>query len=228
MLYRFSDSFMASEKADERRFPEAVQDLPVDYVHEHYRHKLRIMQYRLNLNLSAVDERMAQPDIDPSGQTTGYANEREFLDDLQLVYDSLVAGGDRNLADAGLKDLIRLVQTFGFYLMHLDIRQESTRHTSAVSEILKTLPDAIDYASLDETARQQQLTRALATTPPPLDRPALSEDTRETLEVFAVMRSMQTEVSAHAFGNYVISMTHTASHILEVMYLAWRSCTWPG
>jgi len=221
MLYRFPEYFMESEKADEQQFPEAVQDLPVDYVHEHYRHKLRIMQYRLNLNLSAVDERMAQPDIDPGEQAIGYANEQELLDDLQLVYDSLVAGGDSNLADAGLKDLIRLVQTFGFYLMHLDIRQESTRHTSAVSEVFKTLPAAVDYASLDETARQQQLSRALATTPPALDRSTLSEDTRETLEVFDVMRSMQAEVSEHAFGNYVISMTHTASHILEVMYLAW-------
>ena len=35
------------------------------------------------------------------------------------------------------------------------------------------------------------------------------------------MRRMQSEVSLNAFGNYVISMTHTASHILEVMYLAW-------
>jgi len=221
MLYRFSERFMESEKADEQQFPKAVQDLPVDYVHEHYRHKLRIMQYRLNLNLRAVDERMAQPDIDTAGQITGYANEQELLDDLQLIYDSLVAGGDSSLADAGLKDLMRLVQTFGFYLMHLDIRQESTRHTSAVSEIFKLLPAAVDYASLDETARQQQLTRALATTPPALDRSSLSEDTRETLEVFDVMRSMQTEVSKHAFGHYVISMTHTASHILEVMYLAW-------
>jgi phosphoenolpyruvate carboxylase len=35
------------------------------------------------------------------------------------------------------------------------------------------------------------------------------------------MRTMQSEVSKNAFGNYVISMTHSASHILEVMYLAW-------
>ena len=110
MLYRFPDSFMESEKADELQFPEAVQDLPVDYVHEHYRHKLRIMQYRLNLNLSAVDERMEQPGIDPAGQKIGYASEQELLQDLQLVYDSLVAGDDSNLADAGLKDLIRLVR----------------------------------------------------------------------------------------------------------------------
>ena len=65
------------------------------------------------------------------------------------------------------------------------------------------------------------ITQALATPPPLLDCTTLSEDTRETLEVFDVMRRMQTEVSRNAFGNYVISMTHTASHILEVMYLAW-------
>jgi phosphoenolpyruvate carboxylase len=221
MLYRFPEAFMNSVKADELQFPEAVQDLPDDYVHEHYRHKLRIMQYRLKLNLAAVDARLAKPDTDPASQVTGYAGEQALLDDLQLVDDSLVAGGDSNLADAGLKDLIRLVQTFGFFLMHLDIRQESTRHSGAVSEILAMLPGATDYTSLDEAARQQLLTRALATPPPALDRSGLSDETRETLEVFDVMRNMQAEVSENAFGNYVISMTHTASHILEVMYLAW-------
>ena len=223
MLYRFPDAFMENVQADEQRFPEAIQDLPADYVHEYYRHKLRIMQYRLNLNLTAVEKRIEKPDTDSSGQATGYANEQELLQDLQLIHDSLVAGGDADLADAGLKDLIRLVQTFGFFLMHLDIRQESTRHTEAIREILKTLPDGVDYTSLGEAARQQQLTQALTTTPPALDRSGLSDDTRETLEVFDVMRTMQSEVSENAFGNYVISMTHSASHILEVMYLAWLS-----
>ena len=223
MLYRFPDAFMENVQADEQRFPEAIQDLPADYVHEYYRHKLSIMQYRLNLNLTAVEDRIEKPDTDSSGQTTGYANEQELLQDLQLIHDSLVAGGDIDLADAGLKDLIRLVQTFGFFLMHLDIRQESTRHTGAISEILKTLPGGVDYASLDEATRQQQLTQALTTTPPALDRSSLSYDTRETLEVFYVMRTMRSEVSDNAFGNYVISMTHSASHILEVMCLAWLS-----
>jgi len=220
-LYRFSDAFLENVQADEQHFPEAIQDLPADYVHEYYRHKLRIMQYRLNLNLAAVEQRIEQPDSDPGAQATGYANEHELLEDLQVIHAALVAGGDTELANAGLKDLIRLVQTFGFFLMHLDIRQESTRHTKAISEIMKTLPADIDYTSLDETTRQQKLTQALSTTPPALDRSSLSEDTRETLEVFDVMRTMQDEVSENAFGNYVISMTHTASHILEVLYLAW-------
>ena len=61
----------------------------------------------------------------------------------------------------------------------------------------------------------------LESAPPALQRDTLSDETRQTLEVFEVMQRMQQEVSKNAFGNYVISMTHTASHILEVMFLAW-------
>ena len=194
LLYRFPEAFLENVQADELRFPEAIQGLPADYVHEYYRHKLRIMQYRLNLNLAVVEARIENPETDPDPQATGYANEQELLEDLQLISDALVAGGDSGLANADLKDLIRLVQTFGFFLMHLDIRQESTRHTEAISEIFKTLPGEIDYASLDEAARQQQLTQPLESIPPVLDRSSLSDDTLETLEVFDVMRTMQSEV----------------------------------
>jgi phosphoenolpyruvate carboxylase len=212
---------MDSLHADEQRFPDAAKELESAYVNEHYRRKLRIMRWRLKKNLVAVCERIDNPDIDPASQTIGYTTELELLHDLQLIYDSLVADGDATMADSRLKDLMRLVETFGFYLMHLDIRQESTRHTDAVTELLRQLPEATDYAALDEKARQQLITAALATKPPQIDRAALSDECRETLEVFDVMRNMQNEVSINAFGNYVISMTHTASHILEVMYLAW-------
>ena len=220
-LCEFSAAFMESLNTDVQRFPDILQDLSSDYINEHYRRKLRIMRGRLKMNLTAVSERIEQPHTDPASQAIGYTSEQELLHDLQLIYDSLLAGGDASMADTRLKDLMRLVETFGFYLMHLDIRQESTRHTEAVTEVLKHLPDGVDYASLDESARQQLITQALAATPPVLDRSFLSAVTRETLEVFDVMQRMQAEVSPDAFGNYVISMTHTASHILEVMYLAW-------
>ena len=40
------------------------------------------------------------------------------------------------------------------------------------------------------------------------------------LDVFTVMKDLRNEVSEHAFGNYVISMTHHASHVFEVLTLA--------
>jgi len=222
-LCGFSAGFLESLGKDNEDYPDTFKAFPNHFISEPYRRKLGIMQHRLALNLEAVNERLEHPDIDPASQVLGYASEQELLADLLLIRDSLVENGDTSLADARLKDLIRLVETFGFYLMHLDIRQESTRHTEVVTGLCRLLPDAVDYASLDETGRQQYLTRALATTPPDIDRAALSEASRETLEVFDVMRRMQGEIGPNAFGNYVISMTHTASHVLEVMYLAWMS-----
>ncbi|MGB5605475.1 MAG: phosphoenolpyruvate carboxylase [Gammaproteobacteria bacterium] len=220
-LCSFSPSLLESIGNDEKQYAAAWEAFPNRYSHEPYRRKLSIIQYRLELNLAAVAARLAAPDTDPATQVTGYATELELLQDLQLIRDSLIANGDALVADGELQDLIRLVETCGFFLMHLDIRQESTRHSAAVSELCRVLPDMPDYSKLDEAARQDYLTRALTAPPPVIDPDTLSEDTRETLEVFAVMRSMQQEVSKNAFGNYVISMTHSASHILEVMYLAW-------
>ena len=65
LLCDFSAAFMDSLKADEQRFPEILEELPSDYVNEHYRRKLRIMRGRLKMNLTAVCERMEQPDTGP-------------------------------------------------------------------------------------------------------------------------------------------------------------------
>jgi phosphoenolpyruvate carboxylase len=220
-LCSFSGELLDSIRSDEEYFGDAFADHPQRFSHEPYRRKLAIMNYRLQLNLQAVNERLENPDSDTTTRTIGYATEQELLQDLLLIRDSLVANGDANIADDRLKDMTRLVETFGFFLMHLDIRQESTRHTGAVSELCGVLHDAVDYDAMDEAARQQFLGQALVSPPPAIDREALSADTRETLEVFDVMRDMQQEVSPDAFGNYVISMTHNASHVLEVMYLGW-------
>jgi phosphoenolpyruvate carboxylase len=219
-LCTFSRQFTEHLARDEARYDDARMDFPRAYEHELYRRKLYIMAYRLRLNLAVTDDRIAHPDRDEPSRTPGYDSEDDFMRDLQDIRESLLADGEENVANAELQDLIRLVETFGFFLMHLDIRQESTRHSAAVGDILGQLPGATDYRALDETARQQLLTAGLAASVPDIQRSRLSAETREILAVFDVIARMQDEVSPHAFGNYVISMTHTASHVLEVMYLA--------
>ncbi|MFQ5488469.1 MAG: phosphoenolpyruvate carboxylase, partial [Gammaproteobacteria bacterium] len=68
--------------------------------------------------------------------------------------------------------------------------------------------------------RLEVLADHLSRAPLTLDKTALSEATRETLEVFEVLKAMREEISPDAFGSYVISMTHSASHVLEVLFLA--------
>ncbi|MDH5396457.1 MAG: phosphoenolpyruvate carboxylase, partial [Gammaproteobacteria bacterium] len=121
-----------------------------------------------------------------------------------------------------LQDLIRQVETFGFYLANLDIRQESTIHSQAVAEVLKQVDDC-DYATLDEASRLEVLARYINGPVISCDKNALSEMSAETISVFEVMTKMRKEISPNAFGTYVISMTHAASHVMEVMFLAWLS-----
>ena len=223
LLCKPAANFSASLESDHARFAAVFADHPARYVHEPYRRKLYIIRYRLHQNLAAVNTQ-----IDTDGRSgfdqfpDRYATAQELLQDLYLIRDSLISHGDARIAESELTDLIRLIETFGFFLMQLDIRQESTRHSEAVADIFKQLPGATDYAALSEAERLNVLAERIAAgKSPALNRVHLSEQTRETLDVFDVMQRMRTEVSAEAFGNYVISMTHTASHVLEVMFLAW-------
>lgn len=219
-LVRPSDAFTRSLEADLARWPGIAGEHPNRYSHEPYRRKLFIMRNRLRHNLELTTARIEQPEqADPSRWPWRYPDEQAFMADLRLIRDSLVSHGDGNIAQAELLDLIRLVETFGFYLLHLDIRQESTRHSQAVSDLLRSLGGE-DYETLDEDARIRLLCKRIGEQAPAIDRQALSEETRETLQVLDVMASMRDEVSASAFGTYVISMTHSASHVLELMWLA--------
>lgn len=190
---------------------------PERYKDEPYRRFLYIMQGRLQQNLEYIEAQIYGEPIELS--PFAYQSEDALLDDLQLIYDSLCGHGDDQVANADLKDLIRLVQTFGFYLMRLDIRQESNVHSDAVADLLTHL--GIDYFSLSEAERLDVLAKQVAS-PMIIDTKHLQLDpmTCEVLEVFHVMRRMRQEISPKAFNNYVISMTHEASHVMEVLFLA--------
>lgn len=215
-----SAAMVESLKRDEQYSENAFSDKPERFTHEPYRRKLSIMRYRLERNLVALKDKL-QERTDRNEAFTGdrYPSEAEFLADLNTIYDSLVSHGDKRIADRKLKDLIRLTETFGFYCLRLDIRQESTRHSEAVAELFKHIN--VDYLSLDENDRLTALEKVIKD-PTGIEpqNTALSESTKETLDVFRVMVQMRNEVSKKAFGSYVISMTHEASHVMEVLFMA--------
>lgn len=215
-----SPAFSASLAADPEFCRTVFEQTPGrHYAQEPYRRKLYLMYHRLSANLRTVQDRLDGATETPS--FSGYSSEQAFLEDLYLIRDSLVGHGDGNIAEAELKDLIRLAEGFGFHLASLDIRQESARHTEAVTEILTNAPNLPDYASLSEEQRLALLSELLSHPGTPLLYcTQWSPATQETLAVFQVMASISKEISPRAFGSYIISMTHQASHVLEVMFLA--------
>ncbi len=216
-----SQAFMDSLAEDEVRFGEQVfRGTAVQmYTREPYRRRMALIKARLQANLAYVNQ--ALKGVPAVATHLVYADIHELLGDLNLTADSLISHGDREVADGLLRDFIRMVESFGFHLLQLDVRQESTVHTRTTTEILAQLDPDFDYAAADEAARMQRLSGWISRMDAlEFDAASLSDEARETLAVFHRMARLQAEVGKETFGAYVISMTHAASHVMEVHFLA--------
>ncbi len=212
----FLDSLAKDEKELKKK---AFKKHPDLFNTEPYRRKLHFISYRLERSILIVRNRLNNKPATPSEIT--YGNVEDFLNDLYLIRDSLISHQDGDIAKRELKDLIRLVETCGFSLYELDIRQESTVHTNAVTEILQQFTPDLDYSQLNEDERIKTLATLIEREHlPKANTVSLTDMTVETLELFDTMVAMREETGDKIFGTYVISMTHAASHVLEVMFLA--------
>ncbi|MEQ1662493.1 MAG: phosphoenolpyruvate carboxylase [Thiobacillus sp.] len=189
------------------------------YSREPYRRMAALMLARIDANLSYVHQCLA--DVPSFVSQLAYENAAAFLADLYLLRDSLISHGDRLVAQQDIQPLIRLVESFGFHLLQLDIRQESTVHTRTVAGVLQQIDPDFDYLAAIEDERQQRLAAWIGHIDPiAINDTALDDEAREALAVFRRMAKLQAEVGDEVFGAYVISMTHSASHVMEVMLLA--------
>ena len=120
----------------------------------------------------------------------------------------------------GLDDFIRLVETFGFFLVNLDIREESTKHTNVIKTLISKIKK-VDYGKLEESEKVEILTEMIDSDDNFSEQyELLADEEKVIVDVFKTMILLRDQVSKDAFGHYIISMTHDASHVLEVMILA--------
>jgi len=214
------EEFLLSLKRDEALGIKAFDQRRDQFEDEIYRRKLYHMHYRLRKNLAIIRNQLRK--LETPDSEHAYAGADEYLADLYAIRDSLISHGDFAAANGDLKDAIRIAETFGFHLVSLDLRQESTRHSQTIAEILQ--PQGVNYLELDEAARIEWLAAAIEDDHrPEFDQLLVSAESREVLEVFSTVRQMRAQLGRRCIGSYVISMTHAASHIMEVMYLGFLS-----
>ncbi len=212
-----SQELLDSLEAWGRTNAEAFASNPNQFKAEPYRRKLALMKVRLEQTLQYITQPIYGGLLP---KEKGYPHQQDFINDLYMIRDSLISHGDDLVTNAELQDLIRLAETFGFNLVKLDIRQESSRHTDAIAEIIRQHLSE-DYKALDVKQRLERLAELIESGKcNNVDKITLTATTVQTLNIFSVMEKMQREVSLEAFGAYVISMAHSASHIMEVMFLA--------
>ncbi|VVO17607.1 phosphoenolpyruvate carboxylase [Pseudomonas fluorescens] len=142
-------------------------------------------------------------------------NNRDLLDPLELCYQSLHECGMGVIADGPLLDCLRRAVTFGLFLVRLDVRQDSSRHSAAMTEITDYLGLG-RYEDWNEEARIAFLMRELNNRRPLL--PAYFKPSADTAEVLATCREIALAPAA-SLGSYVISMAGAASDVLAVQLL---------
>jgi len=151
-----------------------------------------------------------------------YRYPRELLADLYLLRDSLIKIGASRLAISDIDPIIRQVQTFGFHLARLDIRQNSQFHDKAMSQLMIAAGlDGSDFATWPENDRLGFLMKELRS-----PRPFLYVDSEVGPQADAVLncyRALAAHINQYGssgLGSLIVSMTKRVSDLLVVYVLA--------
>jgi phosphoenolpyruvate carboxylase len=148
-----------------------------------------------------------------------YTHPDQLMADLDLMDESLRASKGELIADGPLARVRRAAMTFGFQMAILDIREHSSKHRAALSE-LYALVDT-DYAGRSPEERAQLLSEELAGTRP-LSAPTttLGEEEARTLGTFRAIAEAKARYGDQVIESYVVSMTESPADVLEAAVLA--------
>jgi phosphoenolpyruvate carboxylase len=189
-----SPSLLAALEEDAHVFPEAAAALVRWMPDTPHRRMLLLTAERV----SATRHR----------EPGSYGSPAELLGELHLVQDSFAQAGAARLAFGELQHLIWQVETFGFHLASLEIRQHSSVHERVIDELA---PGAFgDVAALHRLALEGW----------PSSPDGLSPEAEEVLATLRAMRKIQEAYGANACGRYVVSFTRSAADVVAVRALA--------
>jgi phosphoenolpyruvate carboxylase len=149
--------------------------------------------YRLFLEL--VEARLRASRKVPA-TSPAYKDSAEFASDIALLRDSLCESHGSRMAELVIDPLLRAIETFGFNLHALDIRQ----HSSILSESLAELAAAA--SSNLEAARR------------------VSESSRETMNTFQTLALLKQHYPPASIRTFIVSNTQSEQDIFNVIRLA--------
>ena len=167
------------------------------------------MPYRVFLGQIAERLRLTY-----DGRPNGYEGPQQFLRDLKLIADSLKANKGFHAGWGNVQRLIRRVETFGFHLATLDLRQHAEIHHRVIAQGL----DDPHWMVRTPAERHDLLVQAIERdTGVKMELDALGQ---RTLGVFEAILQARHRYGRDAIGYYVVSGTQSADDVLAPLLLA--------
>jgi phosphoenolpyruvate carboxylase len=190
-----SAALRASLADDAVNHPELMTQLGRSADRQPHRQKLILAAERINAT------RRRNSDL-------AYTDPEALLADLRLVQSSLADSGAPRAAWGELQHLVWQVETFGFHLAELEVRQHSHVHAAALSDLL----------DVDEPPPADVLDRLTRDEVPPSGE--LDDMTSEVLATLRVMALLQERWGTRACSRYVVSFCSSAADLAAVPVLA--------
>jgi len=150
-----------------------------------------------------------------------YPDAESLSADLKVLEQSLRSQNQMALNAAGaLARLCRAVETFGFHLATLDLRQNADVHARIVAELFKVAGVSVDYQALSERDRVLLLRHELAG-----ERLLASPYASYSAETLSELDIVRAAAEAHrrygraCITTYIVSKCESVSDLLEVYIL---------
>jgi phosphoenolpyruvate carboxylase len=171
------------------------------------------MPYRVFL--AQIGERLR---LTYEGRANGYESARQFRDDVRLIAASLAANKGANAGLFHIRRLLHRIDTFGFHLASLDVRQ----HAGVLHEIIARGNDDPGWLGRPGAERRQLLAQMLEKDAGPrVDLDALGKRNLAVFEAFAQARH---RYGPDAVGYFIVSGARGADDVLAALTLArWAS-----
>jgi phosphoenolpyruvate carboxylase len=147
---------------------------------------------------------------DDCSLTEAYADAAAFASDLRRLRASLAEGGALRLARQLVDPLVRQVETFGFHLHTLDVRQHARVHAHAVEELARGA-SIVDESDAVENVGASQLPEAPST------------ETAAMLDALRAVAALKREFPPESIRSHVISGARGVGDVLRLVWLA-ESC----
>ncbi len=180
--------------------------------YEPYRVYLRPLRDKMRKTHRMIEQHLVQKK--PLNENELISSRETILKPLRTVRESLEQTQNKNIANGELLDLIRRAKCFGINLARLDIRQESSRHTKLIVELVKR-KFSKNYNSWTELEKINFLASKIK------QKNFINNfqfKDRENLEVWSTFKALANQPK-ECLGAYIISMTSSASDILSVILL---------
>ncbi|MCL4484594.1 MAG: phosphoenolpyruvate carboxylase [Bacteroidetes bacterium] len=154
-------------------------------------------------------------------KTISYQYPSELVADLSILEKALITNNASEIAFADVNEAIRIVNTFGFHLAKLDVRQNSRFHELALAQLLEAAQlNGDEFLRLEVKDRLTFINRELDSTRP-FTHPnmTIGSEARATVDSYRVLSEHINKYGSEALGSLIVSMTRNVADLLVVYLL---------